>query len=96
MLLTAYRAAGLRVNVLMGIIEMEIQEMAFRIYNLKINVKYIILRSSLIIRDISWKRRISCAVDPSLKERSAHKQCGTACLCTVMQPSQHTAGTEII
>jgi len=31
MLLTAYRAAGLRVNVLMGIIEMEIQEMALMI-----------------------------------------------------------------
>jgi hypothetical protein len=52
MLLRAYRAAGLRVNVLTGIIEMEIQEMALMIYDLKINDNYIILRSSLIIRDI--------------------------------------------
>jgi len=39
MLLTAYRAAGLSVNLLKGVVEMDIVVMVLMIYDLKINGK---------------------------------------------------------
>jgi hypothetical protein len=40
--------------------------------------------------------QIPCMQGAILKDRSAHTLCGTACLCAVMQPSQHTAVPKII
>ena len=91
MLLRAYRAAGLCVNMLKDNIELNMKEMAltisgrnliWSIYNLKITV---------ISCNIWYKRLLFCTVDAVLQFRSAHALCDTAWLCSVMQPSQHTA-----
>ena len=60
MLLTAYRAAGLRVNMLKDNIEMDRKEMAPMIAqseNILINISC--LKIIIILNDIWYKRRIS-------------------------------------
>jgi hypothetical protein len=52
--------------------------------------QYIISRSQFSSTIFDRKRWISCPVDLVLKNRSAHTQWNTACLCSVMQPPHHT------
>jgi hypothetical protein len=96
MLLTAYRAAELRVNMLKDDIKMDIKELALKIALPENNLMKHNHNITIIRYNIAIKRRISCPVDLVLVVRPAHALCGTACLCSVMQPSQHTAVPKIL
>jgi len=95
-LLRAYRAAELQVNMLNDDIKMDIKEMALKIARPENNLMKHNHNITIISYDIAMKRRISCPVELVLVVCPAHTLCGTACLCSVMQPSQHTAVPKIV
>ena len=81
MLLRAYRAAELCVNILKDNIEMDSKGMELMTDTLNL-IGSLIIRSqfSATIYVEIW--RISCPVDLVLKVRSAHTLCGTTCFCS--------------